>query len=115
MLEISIDEKCPLINIQLNKLTKGKPFLRNNSNNSGNINFETNFQKVSSYKFSDIDQFVFNQPELVFTDDNKIIFFDGKGTIFKINEDLKEIWKVNYYKKKERKLNPILYNSFHES
>ena len=40
------------LTINLKKLTKGRPFLNNNSNNSGNINFETNFKKISSYKFS---------------------------------------------------------------
>ena len=102
-------ELNPNIKIQLKKLTKGKPFFRNNSNNSGNINFETNFEKISSYKFTAIDHFKINQPELIFIDDNGIVFFDGKGTIFKINEDLKEVWKVNYYNKKEKKLKPILY------
>jgi len=102
-------ELNPSLNIQLQNLTKGKPFLRNNSNNSGNINFETNFQNISAYKFKKIEQFEFYQPELTFTDDNSIVYFDGKGTIFKINEDLKEVWKVNHYNKKERKLDPMLY------
>ncbi len=102
-------ELNPNLDIQLQKTTKGKPFLRNNSNNSGNINFETNFDNLSSFKFKKIDQFAFNQPELLFTDTNSIIFFNGKGTIFNINEDLEEIWQVNHYSKKERKLNPILF------
>ena len=102
-------ELNPKLNIQLSKLTKEKPFLNNNSNNSGNINFETNFQKTSSYKFKVIKKYKHNQPELIFTDDKNIIFFDGKGSVFKINEDLKEVWKVNNYNKKEKKSNPILY------
>lgn len=97
------------LNIQLNSLTQGEPFLTNYSNNSGNINFGKNFEKTNSYKFKAIEEFNFTQPELLFTDDKGIIFFDGKGNIFKINEDLKEIWKVNHYTKKERKLNPIIY------
>ena len=102
-------ELNPKLNIRLSKLTKEKPFLNNNSNNSGNINFETNFHKTSSYKFKVIKKYKHNQPELIFTDDKNIIFFDGKGSVFKINEDLKEVWKVNNYNKKEKKLNPILY------
>ena len=102
-------ELNPNLNIQLQKLTKGKPFLKNNSNNSGNINFETSFENLSSFKFKKIDQFDFNQPELLFTDAGSVIFFNGKGTIFNINENLEEIWEVNHYAKKERKLNPILY------
>ena len=102
-------ELNPKLNVQLSKLTKENPFLNNNSNNSGNINFETNFQKTSSYKFKVIKKYKHNQPELIFTDDKNIIFFDGKGSIFKINENLKKVWKVNNYNKKEKKLNPILY------
>ena len=97
------------LKIKLNKLTKGETFLGNNTNSTGNINFETNFNKTSSYKFSAIKEFNFNQPELIFTNDESIVFFDGKGSIFKINKDLKEIWKVNHYTKKEKKLKPIIY------
>ncbi len=97
------------IKIKINQLTKGEVFLRNNTNSTGNINFETNFKEISSYKFTSIKEFDFNQPELNFTNDESIVFFDGKGSIFKINENLEEIWKVNYYSKKEKKLKPILY------
>ena len=103
------EEFNPKLNIKLNKITKGNPFLGNNSNNSGNSNFENNFKKITSYKFKSIEQFEFTQPELIFTSDKSIIFFDGNGSIFKINSNLKEIWKVNYYSKNEKKLNPILY------
>ena len=99
----------PSLKVKLNKLKKGEVFIGNNTNNLGNVNFQTNFKKVSSYKFSSIEEFNFNQPELSFTNDESIIFFDGKGSIFKINKDLKEIWKVNYYTKKEKKLKPIIY------
>ena len=104
-----IKELNPNLKIKLTKLTKGEVFLGNNTNNIGNINFETNFSKTSNYKFSTIDQFDFNQPELLFTEDKSIIFFDGKGSLFKINKDLKEIWKVNHYTKREKKLKPIIY------
>ena len=102
-------ELNPGLKVKLNKLKKGEVFIGNNSNNLGNVNFQTNFKKVSSYKFSSIEEFNFNQPELSFTNDESIVFFDGKGSIFKINKDLKEIWKVNYYTKKEKKLKPIIY------
>ncbi len=91
------------------KSFKQKPFLKNNSNNNGNINFVSNFESISNFKISKIKKFKSNQPELFFTQDKNIIFFDGKGTIFKLSENLKEIWKVNNYNKKEKKLNPILY------
>ena len=63
------------LRIKINKLTKGETFLGNNTNSSGNINFETNFNKTSSYKFSTIKEFNFNQPELIFTNDESIVFF----------------------------------------
>ena len=102
-------ELNPNLNIKLKKISKDQTFLNNNYNNNGNINFEANFKKKSTYKFSAVNNFEFFQSELIFTEDNHIIFFDGKGSIFKINENLKEIWKLNNYNKKERKLKPILY------
>ncbi len=92
----------------LNKF-KSKPFLKNNINNNGNINFDTNFDKISNYKIRKIKKFNSNQPELFFTDEEKIIFFNGKGTIFMLNDELEKIWEVNNYNKREKKLNPILY------
>ncbi len=92
----------------LNKF-KSKPFLKNNINNNGNINFDTNFEKISNYKIRKIKKFNSNQPELFFTDEEKIIFFNGKGTIFMLNDELEKIWEVNNYNKREKKLNPILY------
>ena len=103
------NELNPNLVIKLSKFTDNKIFLRNKSNNNGNIDFETNFKKKYSYKFLSIENFEYNQTELIFTNDNSVIFFDGKGSIFKIDENLKKTWKVNHYSKKEKKLNPILY------
>ena len=102
-------ELNPTLNIKISTITKGEPFLSNNSNNSGNLDFNSNFEKVFSYKFSTIDQFKFNQPEILFTEDNSLVFFTGKGDIFKTSTDFEEYWKVNHYSKKEKKLKPILY------
>ena len=99
----------PSLKFQLTELTNGEVFLANNTNKTGNIDFETNFSKTSNYKFSTIEEFDFNQPELIFTEDKSVVFFDGKGSIFKVNNDLKEIWKVNHYTKREKKLKPIIY------
>ena len=85
-------------------MTNGEIFLGNKTNSIGNINFETNFKGLSTYKFSSIEEFNFNQPELLFTNDEGIVFFDGKGSIFKVNKNLKEIWKINHYTKKEKKI-----------
>ena len=103
------DELNPELKIELTKITNNNVFLENNSNNSGNVDFETDFKIKKKYKFSIIEEFDSNQPELSFTYDDSYIFFDGKGSIFKINKNQEKLWKVNYYNKKEKKLNPILY------
>ena len=102
-------ELNPTLNIKISTITKGEPFLSNTTNNTGNLNFFTKFENIFSYKFSSIDNFNFNQLELLFTDDNNLIFFNGKGEIFKVSKDFEEYWKVNHYTKKEKKYNPILY------
>ena len=102
-------ELNPTLNIKISTITKGEPFLSNTTNNNGNLNFFTKFENIFSYKFSSIDNFNFNQLELLFTDDNNLIFFNGKGEIFKVSKDFEEYWKVNHYTKKEKKYNPILY------
>ena len=102
-------ELNPDLKIKTLKNFNVQSFLNNNTNSNGNINFAANFEKISNYKFSKIKKFKFHQPELFFTNNAKIVFFDGKGTIFKLDQDLKEIWKTNNYNKKEKKQNPILY------
>ena len=81
-------ELNPTLNIKISTITKGEPFLSSNSNNSGNLDFNSNFENAFSYKFSTIDQFKFNQPEILFTEDKSLVFFTGKGEIFKTSTDL---------------------------
>ena len=97
-------ELNPTLNIKISTITKGEPFLSSNSNNSGNLDFKSNFENAFSYKFSTIDQFKFNQPEILFTEDNSLVFFTGKGEIFKTSTDFEEYWKVNHYTKKREKI-----------
>ena len=105
-------ELNPNIKIKLSKFVKDNSFIKNKTNNNGNINFSPLFEKKKSYKFSKIKQFNSVDTDLLFTKKNNLIYFDNKGTIFKINENFKTLWKVNYYTKKERKLNPILYLNY---
>ena len=105
-------ELNPNIKIKLSKFVKDNSFIKNKTNNNGNINFSPLFKKKKSYKFSKIKQFNSVDTDLLFTKKNNLIYFDNKGTIFKINENFKTLWKVNYYTKKERKLNPILYLNY---
>ena len=76
-------------------------------NNYGRINFDSELNKISRYKFSKIKNFHQYEPEILFYK-NKVLFFDNKGTVFQFDEDSKLIWKKNNYNKAEKKLNPIL-------
>ena len=102
----------PNIQINLSKFVKDNSFINNNTNNNGNINFEPTFEKKKTFKFSKIKQFNSIDAEILFMKNNDLIFFDNKGTIFRINENFETLWKVNHYSKKERKLNPILYINY---
>ena len=102
----------PNIQINLSKLVKDNSFVNNITNNNGNINFEPTFEKKKTFKFSRIKQFNSIDTEILFIKNNDLIYFDNKGTIFRIYENFETLWKVNYYSKKERKLNPILYFNY---
>ena len=102
----------PNIQINLSKLVKDNSFVNNITNNNGNINFEPTFEKKKTFKFSKIKQFNSIDTEILFIQNNDLIYFDNKGTIFRINENFEILWKINHYSKKERKLNPILYFNY---
>ena len=102
----------PNIQINLSKLVKDNSFINNNTNNNGHINFEPTFEKKKTFKFSKIKQFNSIDTDILFIENNDLIYFDNKGTIFRINENFETLWKVNHYSKKERKLNPILYFNY---
>ncbi len=89
-------------NIKINIKTKNleNSFLNNISNNNGNINFTGSFEKISKYKFKKIDNFNNLIPELTFTKNSSVIFFDNKGSIIKFDENSSLKWKINTYKKK---------------
>ena len=101
--------------INLSKFVKDNSFINNNTNNNGNINFEPTFEKKKTFKFSKIKQFNSIDTDILFIENNDLIYFDNKGTIFRINENFETLWKANHYSKKERKLNPILYFNYLEN
>ena len=102
------------VRIQIKSEFSKNNFLNNLSNNNGRIDYDGNLKNVSKYKFSKIDNFKKIEPELVF-DKNNLFFFDNKGSILKFDKFSKLIWKKNYYKKSEKKLNPILNIASHEN
>ena len=77
------------------------------NNNYGNINFDKNLKNKKKIKFKKINNFYQYEPEISFSK-NDLIFFEKKGTIFKLNDNYKVLWKKNYYTKNEKKLDPIL-------
>ena len=108
-------KKKESINVEFNqnlKITIPKKLIYNNfsqnQNNYGRYNYSGKFENKSKYKFSRIKDFHQYEPEIVF-DNNNVIFFDNKGTILKFDQNSKLIWKKNYYSKKEKKQNPILF------
>ena len=70
------DELNTSIKINLSKFIKNS-FLKNNTNNNGNIIFDDKFKKKKNYKYKKIDGYSVFDPELIFTQDGNIIF-DGK-------------------------------------
>ena len=96
------------IKINLSNQFQGNSLKRSLENNIGRTNYDSSLKKFSKFKFSKINNFNQNQPELIF-DDGNIIFFNKKGTIIKFDNLSKPIWKKNHYSKKERKVKPFLF------
>jgi len=96
------------LNIKINSIYNQKPFINNLSNNVGYINFESNFEKISKFKFKKIKNFDFINPDLLIGNDDALTFFDEKGAILKFNNNSKLIWKKNYYNKNEIKQRPVI-------
>jgi len=77
------------------------------NNNDGYQDFESSLEKISKFNFSKIDNFEKVEATLIFENDD-IIFFDNKGSIFKLNKDSNSIWSTNIYSKSEKKLHPLI-------
>jgi outer membrane protein assembly factor BamB len=97
------------LKIKLKNDFKKNSFINNLSNNNGVINFNGSLDNIKKFKFSKIEQFDNYQPDLLITNNNNLIFFDNNGTILNFSSNTKLNWKKNYYTKREKKLNPILY------
>ena len=94
--KIKIDSK--IFNSSISKYT----------NNNKRAAFDGNLEFIKKYKFSKISNFDKSETNLVFDKDN-IIYFQAKGTIIKFDINGKLIWEKNFYKKYEKKINPILF------
>ena len=103
-----VSEFNPFVKIKLNEKFITKIFHNNISNNIGMQNYDGLFDDKSKFKFSKIKSFNQFNDSFITTDNNNIIIFDGEGTIIKLDQNLKKIWKKNFYNKKEKKLKPKL-------
>ena len=79
----------------------------NNRNDTGELNYDGYLKKIGKYKFARLNDFEMVNVKPLFYED-KILFFDNKGTILFFDEDQKIIWKENFYNKSEKKLRPRL-------
>ena len=77
------------------------------SQNEKLTNLVKDVKNKKKIKFKKINNFYEYEPEISFSK-NDLIFFEKKGTIFKLDDNNKVLWKKNYYTKNEKKLDPIL-------
>ena len=111
-----IFEDNKLVSQELNKnikiYLKDKYTLNNKknyyNNNTGIKNYDGNLKQIKKIKFSKIKNFSKFKPDILYSHNSNIYFFNSKGTIIKLSKNLEIIWEKNIYTKKEKKLNPIL-------
>ena len=96
------------IKISLNNNYQQNSFVNNNKNNIKILNYDGKLNLEETFKFKKIDNFNLFQPDIHITKYSNLIIFDGRGSIIKLDENLKLIWKKNIYKKKEIKNNLLL-------
>ena len=78
------------------------------NNNTVIINYDGNLKQIKKIKFSKIKNFSKFKPDILYSENGNIYFFNSKGTIIKFSKNLEVIWEKNIYSKKEKKLNPLL-------
>jgi len=71
-------------------------------NDNGIKQFKISDNIPSKFKFKKINNFFSKSINLIFNND-ELIFFDGDGSIFKINSLNEIIWQKNFYTKQEKK------------
>ena len=96
------------IKIKLKGNYFAKSFLNNLTNNNGHLNYKGPIEKTSKYKFKKINNFVESDPELLFTNNKSIVFYDNTRSILKFDKNSELKWKTNIYNKAEKKLDPTL-------
>ena len=88
-----------------NKITKNS--FEKLDNNYGRKNYSNIPIKNTKYKFKKIKNFIKYEANLII-DNTGLIFFDGKGSLFRYDSLGNIIWKQNHYSKQEIKSNLLL-------
>ena len=100
------------LNVNIKIYLKDKYTLNNKknyyNNNTGIKNYDGNLKQIKKIKFSKIKNFSKFKPDILYSNNGNIYFFNSKGTIIKFSKNLEVIWEKNIYSKKEKKLNPLL-------
>ena len=78
------------------------------NNNTGIKNYDGNLKQIKKIKFSKIKNFSKFKPDILYSKNGNIYFFNSKGTVIKFSKNLEVIWEKNIYSKKGKKLNPLL-------
>ena len=101
-----ISEFNPELKLDLAEI-QTKNIIIDNKNNYGSQSYEGSATKIGNYNFSKLENINQLNFKPVFLNDG-MIFFDKKGSIIRYKDTQKIVWKKNFYKKNERKLNPQL-------
>ena len=100
------------LNVNIKIYLKDKYTLNNKknyyNNNTGIKNYDGNLKQIKKIKFSKIKNFSKFKPDILYSENGNIYFFNSKGTVIKFSKNLEVIWEKNIYSKKEKKLNPLL-------
>ena len=112
---VKLNKKKNILDNEFNKdlkITLSKKIAKNKNqelqNNNSQYNYDGDIKKSSKFKFKKISNFYQNEPDVIF-DKGNIFFFDGNGSIIKIEDSSKLTWKKNYYSKAEKKSKPFLF------
>ena len=113
--KIYLSKKEEILNKELNPnleinlpIISSKKNLVNRLYNNEKFNYDGDLEDISKFKFSKIKNFDRFEPEILFFI-NDVIFFDDKGSILKFDNYSKLLWKKNYYSKRQKKQQPILF------
>ena len=97
-------ELNPLLKLDLSKNNQNNKFF-NQLNNFGSLIYSGKINKVNNFKFSKLENFnQFNFEPLIL--DDGVIVIEKKGTIIRLNNNKKVVWKNNFYSKTEKKIHP---------